>query len=57
MATHSIMLAWTIHGQRSLAPYSLWGHKESDTTEHACTLVSMHLLCVWGERDYVTMNK
>ena len=57
MATHSIMLAWTIHGQRSLAPYSLWGHTESDTTEHACTLVSMHLLCVWGERDYVTMNK
>ena len=21
------------HGQRSLAAYSLWGHKESDTTE------------------------
>ena len=21
------------HGQRSLAGYSLWGHKESDTTE------------------------
>ena len=28
------------HGQRSLAGYSLWGHKESDTTEvteHTCT--------------------
>ena len=22
------------HGQRSLAGYSLWGRKESDTTEH-----------------------
>ena len=24
-------------GQRSLAGYSLWGHKDSDTTEHAYT--------------------
>ena len=23
------------HGQKSLASYSLWGHKELDTTEHA----------------------
>ena len=23
------------HGQRSLADYSPWGHKESDTSEHA----------------------
>ena len=22
------------HGKRSLEGYSLWGHKESDTTEH-----------------------
>ena len=22
-----------LHGQRSLVGYSLWGHKESDTTE------------------------
>ena len=33
MATHSSILAWRIHGQRSLAGYSSWGHKESDTTE------------------------
>ena len=26
------------HGQRSLAVYSPWGHKESDTTEHTCRL-------------------
>ena len=25
--------AWRIHGQKSLAGYSPWGHKESDTTE------------------------
>ena len=25
------------HGQRSLASYSPWGHKESDTTERAHT--------------------
>ena len=25
------------HGQRSLAGYSLWGLKESDTTEHLST--------------------
>ena len=33
MATHSSILAWRIHGQRSLESYSLWGLKESDTTE------------------------
>ena len=32
MATHSSILAWRSHGWRSLAGYSLWGHKESDTT-------------------------
>ena len=24
------------HGQRSQAGYTPWGHKKSDTTEHAC---------------------
>jgi len=33
MATHSSILAWRIHGQRSLAGYSLWGCKESGMTE------------------------
>ena len=28
-----IVLSGEIHGQRSLAGYSPWGHKESDTTE------------------------
>ena len=33
MATHSTVLAWESHGQRSLNGYSLWGHKEPNTTE------------------------
>ena len=32
MATHSILLAWEIPGQRSLAGYSPWGCKRSDMT-------------------------
>ena len=34
MATHSSILAWEIlWSERSLAVYSPWGYKESDTTE------------------------
>ena len=33
MATDSLFLPGEIHGQRSLAGYSPWGHKESDMTE------------------------
>ena len=33
MANHSSILAWKIHGQRSLGSYSTWGHKEWDMTE------------------------
>ena len=40
MATHPSVLAWRFHGQRSLAGYSPWGHKESDTTE----VINMHAL-------------
>ena len=31
--TLSSILAWKIHGRKSLAGYGPWGHKESDTTE------------------------
>ena len=34
MPTHSSILAWETHGQRSLAGYSPGGHKKSDMTEH-----------------------
>ena len=32
-ATHSSILAWEIHGQRSLADYSPWGDKQLDMIE------------------------
>ena len=38
MATRSSIFAWKIHGQRSLAGYSSWGHKELDTAEQMSTL-------------------
>ena len=30
------------HGQRSLVGYSLWGHKESDTTEQLHILINSY---------------
>ena len=36
---HSSILAWEIHGHRSLKGYSLWGHKELDMIE----LLSTHI--------------
>ena len=33
MATHSVLLPGESHAGRSLAGYSPWGRKESDTTE------------------------
>ena len=33
METHSSILPGEFHGQRSLAGYSPWDHKESDTIE------------------------
>ena len=46
MATHSsisVLLPGEFHGQRSLADYSPWGHRESDATEsltHSATKAS-----------------
>ena len=33
IVTDFSILAWRIHGQRSLVGYSPWGHKESNMTE------------------------
>ena len=33
MATHSVFVLGKSQGQRKLAGYSPWGHKELDTTE------------------------
>ena len=35
MAIHTSILAWEIHGQRSLVGYSPWGRKELDMTKAA----------------------
>ena len=40
MSTYASFLAWKIQSnrkQKNLAGYSLWGHKELNTTEHART--------------------
>ena len=41
MATHSSILAWRIPWTKEPAGYSLWGHKDSDTTE------SLTLFTTW----------
>ena len=45
MATHSSILAWKFHEQRSLAGYSPWGLKELDTIELLSTHVRPELKC------------
>ena len=39
MATHSNILAGKSYGRRILVGYSLWGRKESDTTETSHTKI------------------
>ena len=47
MATHSrYSYLENPHGQRSLASYSPWGHKESDTTEQLSTAQHTHKICI-----------
>ena len=41
MATHSSILPGEFHGQRSLAGYSAWGHKWSETTERQALCFSL----------------
>ena len=55
VATHSSILAWRIHGQRSLVGYSPWDHKELDThtplesTKPAC-LIFVVTICIKIEK-------
>ena len=44
MATHSSILAWRIHGQRSLQGYSPWDCTELNTTE--ATQYAQHANCL-----------
>ena len=41
MATHSVSLPGEFHGQRNLAGYSPWGHKELDMTERLTLYLSL----------------
>ena len=34
MSIHYRIIVWKFHGQRRLAGYSPWVHKDSDMTEH-----------------------
>ena len=49
MATHSSVLPGKVHGHMSLAGYSPWGHKESDTTEGLTVSVHHRLNQLAGE--------
>ena len=51
MATHSSILAWKCHGQRSLAAYSPWGHRDSEMTEHTYTAIFAILLFNWSRQN------
>ena len=44
MATHSSIFAWRTQGQRSLANYRAWGHKEWDMTERLTLSLSFRHL-------------
>ena len=51
MANHSLFLPGESQGQRSLAVYSLCGHKESDTTEQlSMCAVSQNSSCTFESR-------
>ena len=45
-----IFLPGKSHGQRSLASYSPWGHKESDTIERLNTDINMELYSVYSNK-------
>ena len=51
MATHSSILAWRSHGQRSLPGYSPWGHKESNTTEQLSRQTEVSMIKLLNFRD------
>ena len=57
MATHSTILAWKIHGQRSVAGYSPWGRKELDTTEHECICIYIIFIKVVISSKYLLLKE
>ena len=55
MATHSSILPGKSHGEKSLAGYSPWGHKDLHTTEHG----QGGLACCdsWGRKELDTTER
>ena len=56
-----VCLPGKFHGHRSLAGYSLWGHKESDTTKQLSTCTHTHIythtplkVALEGEKNTIT---
>ena len=47
MATHSSILPSKSHGQRTLASYCPWGHKESDMTKLPSTRHCLEFLVIF----------
>ena len=52
ITTNSSILAGKSHGQRSLAGYSPWGHKESDTTNTHIYTPGLQLARLLCPRDF-----
>ena len=48
MATHSSILAWRSHGQRSLAAYGPWGRKR---VGHGLATKHQHTLCQFSSEE------
>ena len=46
MAAHFSILTRESHGLRSLVGYSLWDHKELDTTEQLHFFTSLHVIWI-----------
>ena len=56
-----VFLPWKFHGQWSLVGYSLWGHKDSDTTErlssHTLLKIKLYqLIKNWIENKYANSS-
>ena len=49
MATHSSTLSWEIPGQRSLAGYSLWGHKSWTWLSDWTSTAAEDMKVIWNE--------
>ena len=51
-----VFLPETFHGQRSTVGYSLWGHKESNISEHKYTYTPTHIKTMSsGHRDSINL--